>query len=189
MQERQRSLSVVQAWTSCRVQVNYPCTVCHTGVGNNSIYCNGCKLWVHKKCSGLQRLHQFLIIGVHGAWEMPAILTADQRVKSRSDLIGYLGDILSAGGGCEITVITRVKTAWKKFRKLLPVLRSRYLSYKTPGHIYSSCMQSDMLHASTTWPLTKTNLQPLQRNDGPDQTDLQYQGHGKVKQATGKACI
>ena len=30
----------------------------HTGVGNNSIYCNGCKLWVHKKCSGLQRLTQ-----------------------------------------------------------------------------------------------------------------------------------
>ena len=27
----------------------YPCAVCHTGVGNNSIYCNGCKLWVHKK--------------------------------------------------------------------------------------------------------------------------------------------
>ena len=34
----------------------YPCAVCRTGVGNNSIYCNGCKLWVHKKCSGLQRL-------------------------------------------------------------------------------------------------------------------------------------
>ena len=32
----------------------YPCTVCRTGVGNNSIHCNGCKLWVHKKCSGLQ---------------------------------------------------------------------------------------------------------------------------------------
>ena len=27
----------------------YPCAVCRTGVGNNSIYCNGCKLWVHKK--------------------------------------------------------------------------------------------------------------------------------------------
>ena len=24
-----------------------------TGVGNKSIHCNGCKLWVHKKCSGL----------------------------------------------------------------------------------------------------------------------------------------
>ena len=27
----------------------YPCAVLHTGVGNNSIYCNGCKLWVHYK--------------------------------------------------------------------------------------------------------------------------------------------
>ena len=30
----------------------------------------------------------------------------------------YLGDMLSAGGGCEITVTTCVKTAWKKFREL-----------------------------------------------------------------------
>ena len=30
----------------------YPCAVYCTGVGNNSIYCNGCKLRVHKKCSG-----------------------------------------------------------------------------------------------------------------------------------------
>ena len=36
--------------------------------------------------------------------------------------------LLSAGGGCEFTVTTRVKTAWKKFRELLPVLTSRYLS-------------------------------------------------------------
>ena len=34
----------------------YPCAVCRTGVGNNSIYSNGCKLWVHKKCSRIQRL-------------------------------------------------------------------------------------------------------------------------------------
>ena len=32
----------------------YPCTVSRTGVGNNSIRCNGCKLWVHNKCSRLQ---------------------------------------------------------------------------------------------------------------------------------------
>ena len=55
-----------------------------------------------------------------------------------------------------------MKTAWKKFRELLPVLTSRHLSYKTRGHVYSSCVQSAMLHASETWPLTKTNLQ---RND------------------------
>ena len=73
-----------------------------------------------------------------------------------------LGDMVYAGRGCEITVTTCVKTAWKKFRELLPVLTSHHLSYKTPGHVYSSCVQSVMLHASQTWPLTKTNLP---RND------------------------
>ena len=77
----------------------------------------------------------------------------------------YLDDMLSAGGGYEITGTTHVKTAWKKFRELLPVLTSRHLSYKTRGHVYSSCVRSAMLHASETWPLTKTNLQRLQRND------------------------
>ena len=77
----------------------------------------------------------------------------------------YLGDMLSAGGGCKMAVTTRVKTAWKKFRELLPVLTSRHLSYKIRGHVYSSCVRSAMLHASETWPLTKTNLQRLQCND------------------------
>ena len=67
--------------------------------------------------------------------------------------------MLFAGGGCEITVTTRVKTAWKKFKELLPVLTSLHLSYKTSGHVYSSCVRSAMLYASETWPLIKMNLQ------------------------------
>ena len=69
--------------------------------------------------------------------------------------------MLSAGGGCEIAVTTRVKTAWKK---LGATTSSRIppISYKTRGHVYSYCVRSAMLHASETWPLTKTNLQ---RND------------------------
>ena len=77
----------------------------------------------------------------------------------------YLGDMLSAAGGCELSTTTRVKTAWKKFKDLLPVLSSRHLSFKTRGHVYSSCVRNAMLHASETWPLTKPNLQRLQRND------------------------
>ena len=34
----------------------FPCTFCRTGVGSNSIFCNGCKHWVYKKCSGLKPL-------------------------------------------------------------------------------------------------------------------------------------
>ena len=67
--------------------------------------------------------------------------------------------MLSAGGGCEITVTTPVKTAWKKLREVLPVLTSRHLSYKTHGLVYSSCMWSTILHASETWPLPKKHLQ------------------------------
>ena len=57
-----------------------------------------------------------------------------------------------------------MKTAWKKFKELLPLLSSRHLSFKTRCHVYSSCMWSAMLHASETWPLTKSNLQHLQQN-------------------------
>ena len=73
--------------------------------------------------------------------------------------------MLSAAGGCELSTTTRMKTAWKKFKVLLPVLSSCRLSFKTRDHVYNSCMWSAMLHASETWPLTKPNLQCLQRND------------------------
>ena len=55
-----------------------PGAVCRTGVDNNSIYCNDCKLWMHKKCSGLQQLTPNPDYRcVQGAWEMPALLTVD----------------------------------------------------------------------------------------------------------------
>ena len=60
---------------------------------------------------------------------------------------------------------TCVKTAWKKFKELLPVLFTRHLSFKTCDRVYSSCVRRAMLHASETWQLTKPNLQSLQGND------------------------
>ena len=51
------------------------------------------------------------------------------------------------------------------FKDLLPVLSSCHLSFKTHDRVYSSCVQSAMLHASKTWPLTKPNLPRLQQND------------------------
>ena len=74
-------------------------------------------------------------------------------------------DVVIRVRGCELSTTTRVKTAWKKFKDLLPVLSSRHLSFKTRGYVYSSCVRSAMLHTSETWPLTKPNLQRLQRND------------------------
>ena len=133
----------------------YPCAFFRTGVSNNSIYCNSCKLWVHKKCSGLQRLTPNP--DYRCARSMGNARPIDGRPQSELQVgpdklevvasFCYLGDMFSAGGGYEKAVTTRVKTAWKK-RELLPVLTSRHPSYKTHGHVNSSCVWSAMLHAS-----------------------------------------
>ena len=151
----------------------FPCAVCRTGVGSNSIFCNGCKHWVHKKCSGLKRLKKdpdYRCTRCQGT-ARPLDGRPQKEVQVGPDKLEVvasfccLGDMLSAAGGCELSTTTHVKTAWKKFKDLLPVLSSRHLSFKTRGHVYSSCVRNAMLHASETWPLTKLNLQCLQQND------------------------
>ena len=151
----------------------FPCAVCRTGVGSNSIFCKGCKHWVHKKCSGLKRLTEdpdYRCTRCKGI-ARPLDGRPQREVQVGPDKLEvvasfcYLGDMLSAAGGCELSTTTRVKTAWKKFKELKPVLSSRHLSFKTRGHVYSTCVRSAMLHASETWPVTKPCLQRLQRND------------------------
>ena len=140
----------------------FPCTVCRTGV-----------LWVHKKCSGLKRLKKdpdYRCTRCRGT-ACPLDGRPQKEVQVGPDKLEvvasfcYLGDMLSAAGGCELLTTTRVKTSWKKFKDLLPVHSSRHLPFKTRGRVYSYCVRSAMLHASKTWPLTKPNLQHLQRND------------------------
>ena len=53
----------------------------------------------------------------------------------------YLGDMLSAGGGCELASITRCKWAWAKFRQLLPLLANCHLSSLTRGGVYTTCVK------------------------------------------------
>ena len=109
-------------------------------------------LWVHKNCSGLQRLtpnpdyrcaqcmgNAHLIDGR----PQSEVQVGPDKLKGVASFC-YLGDMLSAGGGCEITVSTCVKTVWKKLRELLPVLTSSHLCYKTRGYVYSSCVRSSM---------------------------------------------
>ena len=145
------------------------CAVCRTGVGSNSIFCKGCKHWVHKKCSGLKPLTEdpdYRCTRCQGT-ARPLDGRPQREVQVRSDKLEVVASFcyLSAAGGCELSTTTLVKTAWKKFKELIPVLSSHHLSLKTCGHVYSSCVRSAMLHASETWPLTKPSLQRLQRND------------------------
>ena len=108
-------------------------------VGSNGIFCNGCKHWVHKKCSGLKRLKKdpdYRCTRCQGT-ACPLDGRPQKEVQVGPDELEvvasfcYLGDMLSAAGGCELSTTTSVKTAWKKFKDLLPVLSSRHLSLKT----------------------------------------------------------
>ena len=77
----------------------------------------------------------------------------------------YLGDILSAGGGCELASIKRCKCAWAKFRQLFPLLANHHLSLLTSDRVFPTCVRKAMLHAAETWPVTVSTLNRLRRND------------------------
>ena len=139
----------------------YLCGVCLTGVGRtNAIQCDGCKCWVHKKCSGIKgrmlRESEFTCarcLGTKRAIDGRHSLEVEvgnEKLEVVPEFC-YLGDMLSAGGGCELAAITRCKCAWGKFRQLLPLLTNRQVPLLTRGKVYSSCVRSVMLHAAETW--------------------------------------
>ena len=172
MQERQRSWSAVRDWTSCRVQAIFHAQSVALEWAAAASSAMAASTGCTRNAVGSSAWKMTLTTDVHGARELHASwMAGHRRVQVGPDKLEvvasfcYLGDMLSAAGGCELTTTTRVKTAWKKFKDLLPVLSSRHLSFKTRGRVYSSCVWSAMLHASETWPLTKPNLQHLQQND------------------------
>ena len=151
-----------------------PCGVCQKGVGSNAIFCGGCLCWIHKKCSGIKGpLHpdpDFRCAGCLGK-ARPIDGRTVKEVKVDNETLEavpefcYLGDMLSAGGGCELAAVTRCKCAWGKFRQLLPLLTNRNVPLVTRGRVYSTCVRSVMLHAAETWAMTAVTLNRLRRND------------------------
>ena len=152
----------------------HPCAVCLTGTGNNSILCNSCSCWVHKKCSGLSgplrpdpnytcpRCSGFAR-PIDGR-PLQEISLGEDKLEVVADFC-YLGDVISAGGGCELATITRCKIAWRKFRELIPILTNRHLPLITRGRVYSTCVRSAMLHGSETWAISAGSTNRLRRND------------------------
>jgi len=69
----------------------------------------------------------------------------------------YLGDMLSVDGDVDAAVETRIQIGWHKFRQLVPLFTSKVISLTVRGRLYSSCVQSSMLHGSDTWPVKNEN--------------------------------
>ena len=110
----------------------FPCTVCRTGVGRSSIRCSKCNLWVHyKECSGLKTLAEDMSFECPRCRGEPGVHPIDGRPFKGGwgwwlcARFCYLGDMLSAGGGCMAAATTRCRCAWGKFWENLPLLTSK----------------------------------------------------------------
>ena len=77
----------------------------------------------------------------------------------------YLGDLVGQHGECFDATTARIRSAWKKFRDLLPILTCRGLSLKSRGYAYNACLRSILLYASETWAATQEDVSRLNRND------------------------
>ena len=152
----------------------WPCGVCRSVVGTNSIFCSGCKHWVHKKCSGIRDR-----LVVDDNFQCDRCRGLARSIEGRPcdsitlgghtlevvDTFCYLGDTVSVGGGCKHGTIARTRSAWGKFRELLPLLTNRYINIKTRGKIFNVCGRSVLLYGSECWAMRKLDKARLERND------------------------
>ena len=92
----------------------YPCGVCQSGVGSsNAIFCGGCKRWVNKKCSGIKgplrsdpEFRCARCLGTARAIverEVSEVEVGNEKLEVVPEFY-YLGDMLSAGDGCDHTL-------------------------------------------------------------------------------------
>ena len=102
----------------------FPCAVCRIGVGSNSIFCNGFKHWVHKKSSGLKHLTKnphYRCTRCQGT-ARPLDGRPQGEVQVGPDKLQlvasfcYLGDMLSAASGCELSTTKCVKRPGRSSR-------------------------------------------------------------------------
>ena len=66
------------------------------------------------------------------------------------DRFCYLGDMISAVGGAEESLVARARSGWKSFRDLLPVLTCMVFSLCSKGRVYQACVRSVMLYGCET---------------------------------------
>ena len=146
------------------IKCEYPCGVCSKNVKANSILCTRCQKWVHKRCSKIKGRVSTRIATTYvcptciqaaqeeesPCFSNDGIVLGDSKLEEVTEFC-YLGDTLNCGGGNDIAAIRRVRSGWKKFRELLPMLTLKEMPLKQRSKLYTACVRSKMIYGSETW--------------------------------------
>ena len=73
----------------------------------------------------------------------------------------YLGDRVSAGGGCEAVVTARTRCGWVKFRECSDLLHDRRFPLKLKGAAYKSYVKPAILYGSKAWCQKESEMEIL----------------------------
>ena len=69
---------------------------------------------------------------------MKEVQVDDETVEAVPEFC-YLGDMLSAGGSCELAAVTRCKSAWGKFRQLPPPHKPQSATFYKRWSVFNLC--------------------------------------------------
>ena len=140
--------------------IKWPCSICHRGVGINSIFCQSCNHWVHKRCL---KIKGWLMADASFkcnactnnmtiSQDDPEVIIGNDKFEV-VDSFHYLGDSIGQSASCFEATIDRVRVAWKNFHSFLPVLTNSGISLKVRGHVCSACICSVLLMLVKLGPL------------------------------------
>ena len=138
-----------------RRNVKWPYGVCSKGVGVNSVLCQTCNPWIHKRCSGvkgtLEKESMFRCKKCKGESAPTDSLNFIQvnigeDTFEAAPTFQYLGDVIGESGGCIDATSARITSAWKGFSQLLPIITNLGISLRNRGNIFSSCIRKSLLY-------------------------------------------
>ena len=70
----------------------------------------------------------------------------------------YLGDRVSAGGGCEAAVTARTRCGWVKFRECGELLYGRTFPLGLKGAVYESYIRPAIMYGCEEWCLKDNEM-------------------------------
>ena len=153
-------------------KVRWPCGVCNEGVGTNSILCQTCGKWIHRRCSG----ESGSLSGIPAGFQCKRCRGMVEETRGRREDLEvdgmryevvtnfcYLGDVLDEGGGCAVAVSRRIRAGWSKFRELSGVVLAKDIPNHLKGFVYKTYIRPVAIYGCESWPMRAEEEKRLQR--------------------------